>query len=250
MTKFNLLKKSAFLGTAFALSTTALLQKPSSYAAPSPITVAVIKVKDNSNAPWFKPSYEDKLRTILSTELASAGHFTVLERDASTLKELKQEVKNFGLWKDEDQKALTKAKYYISAALSDFAEVSDESSGGGFGFRGFKMGQKKSKREYYVSFDLKVINVKTGTIAYSRSIEGSAKEESKSSALSGNIKGISLGQEEAKTTKLPVTRAVRAAMVETAEYLDCVLYVKDECIAEYEAKDEKRKQSNDSLDLF
>ena len=112
------------------------------------------------------------------------------------------------------------------------------------------MGQKKSKREYYVSFDLKVINVKTGTIAYSRSIEGSAKEESKSSALSGNIKGISLGQEEAKTTKLPVTRAVRAAMVETAEYLDCVLYVKDECIAEYEAKDEKRKQSNDSLDLF
>ena len=39
-------------------------------------------------------------------------------------------------------------------------------------------------------------------------------------------------------------------MVETAEYLDCVLYIKDECIAEYEAKDEKRKQSNDSLDMF
>ena len=97
MTKFNLLKKSAFLGTAFALSTTAFLQNPSTYAAPSPITVAVIKVKDNSNAPWFKPSYEDKLRTILSTELASAGHFTVLERDASTLKELKEEVKKFSV---------------------------------------------------------------------------------------------------------------------------------------------------------
>ena len=68
--------------------------------------------------------------------------------------------------------------------------------------------------------------------------------------MSGNVKGISLGQSESKTTKLPVTRAVRAAMVETAEYLDCVLYIKDECIAEYEAKDEKRKQSNDSLDLF
>ena len=99
MTKFNFLKKSAYLGTAFALSTTALLQNPTTYAAPSPITVAVIKVKDNSNAPWFKPSYEDKLRTILSTELASAGHFTVLERDASTLKELKQEVKDL-IWKE------------------------------------------------------------------------------------------------------------------------------------------------------
>ena len=111
-------------------------------------------------------------------------------------------------------------------------------------------GKKKSKKEYYVSFDLKVINVKTGAIAYSRSIEGSAKEESESSAMSGNVKGISMGQSETKTTKLPVTRAVRAAMVETAEYLDCVLYIKDECIAEYEAKDEKRKQSNDSLDMF
>ena len=250
LTKLNFLKKSTFLGTAFALSTTAILQNHPLYAAPTPITVAVIKVKDNSNAPWFKPSYEDKLRTILSTELASAGHFTVLERDASTLKELKQEVKKFGLWKDEDQKALTRAKYYISAALSDFAEVSDEGSGGGIGFKGFAIGKKKSKKEYYVSFDLKVINVKTGAIAYSRSIEGSAKEESESSSMSGNVGGVSLGQSQQKTTKLPVTRAVRAAMVETAEYLDCVLYIKDECIAEYEAKDEKRKQSNDSLDMF
>ena len=107
------------MGTALALSTSSLLQNPSAYAAPSPITVAVIKVKDNSNAPWFKPSYEDKLRTILSTELASAGHFTVLERDASTLKELKQEVKNFGIWKDEDQKALTRAKYSCFPSLDN-----------------------------------------------------------------------------------------------------------------------------------
>ena len=44
MKNLNLLKKSAFLGTALALSTSSLLQNPSAYAAPSPITVAVIKV--------------------------------------------------------------------------------------------------------------------------------------------------------------------------------------------------------------
>ncbi len=250
MKTFNSLKGFSLAGAAIALTSSSILNHSPLYAVPEPITVAVIKVRDMSNAPWFKPSYEEKLRTILSTELASAGHFTVLERDASTLKELKDEVKNFGWFKDEDQKALTRAKYYISAALSDFTQVSDEGSSGGIGFKGFKVGSSKSKKEFYVSFDLKVINVKTGAIAYSRSIEGSASEESKGSAVSGTVSGVSLGQSKQKTTKLPVTRAVRAAMVETAEYLDCVLYLKDECIAEYEAKDEKRKQSNDSLDMF
>ena len=46
------------------------------------------------------------------------------------------------------------------------------------------------------------------------------------------------------------TRVIRKAIQEISSYLDCVLYLKDECISEYEAKDEKRKQSNDSLDLF
>ena len=106
------------------------------------------------------------------------------------------------------------------------------------------------KKEYYVSFDLKVVNVKTSAIAYSRSIEGSAKAESKGSSFSGTIRGVSLGESKSKTTNVPVTRAVRAAMVESAEYLNCVLYLKDECVQEYEAKDEKRKRSNDSLDMF
>ena len=64
------------------------------------------------------------------------------------------------------------------------------------------------------------------------------------------ISGVSLGESKTKTTQLPVNRAVRAAMVESAEYLNCVLYLKDECVQEYEAKDEKRKRSNDTLDMF
>ena len=52
-------------------------------------------------------------------------------------------------------------------------------------------------------------------------------------------------------TKLPVGRAVRAAMIEVSQYLDCVLYLKDECVAEYKAKDEKRKESTKgTLDMF
>ena len=40
-------------------------------------------------------------------------------------------------------------------------------------------------------------------------------------------------------------------MVEVAQYLDCVLYLKDECVDEYAAKDEARKEATkDSLDMF
>ena len=39
-------------------------------------------------------------------------------------------------------------------------------------------------------------------------------------------------------------------MVEVAQYLDCVLYAKDECVDEYEAKDEARKESTkDALEM-
>ena len=62
---------------------------------------------------------------------------------------------------------------------------------------------------------------------------------------------VNVLQAEEKETKAPVGRAVRAAMVEVSEYLDCVLYLKDECVDEYAAKDASRKESTKgTLDLF
>ena len=58
-------------------------------------------------------------------------------------------------------------------------------------------------------------------------------------------------KEEVEIVKKTVpSRAIRAAINEIAGYLDCVLYLKDECIAEYEAKEERRKRSTDALDFF
>lgn len=58
----------------------------------SQITVAVRKVKDQANASWWKPSFEEKLADMLSTELTNSGHFTVLERDNAAMSELKKEL--------------------------------------------------------------------------------------------------------------------------------------------------------------
>jgi len=236
----------------FSLNTSAEAQSTSILSG-RPITVAVRKVKDQANASWWKPSFEEKLADMLSTELTNSGHFTVLERDSAAMDELKKELNMQGVNKKTAAKKnnLTGAKYIIVASLTDFTESGSKGGGNDIGFGGFGFGKKKETKEFYVSFDLKVINTSTGAIAYSRTIEGSAKEEKSSSAFSGSYGGASMGQSEESETKLPVGRAIRAAMVESSQYLDCVLYKKDECISEYKAKDEKRKESTKgTLDMF
>jgi curli biogenesis system outer membrane secretion channel CsgG len=218
-----------------------------------PITVAVKKVKDNAGASWFRKSYEDKLATILSTELTNSGNFTVLAREDDALKAIQEELNMAGINKNTAVKKnnKTQARYIIVASLSDFNEQASESGGGGISIMGFGGGKSKKTIEYYVSFDLKVIDTSTTSVAYSRTIEGVAKAETTSSNAQASYMGVSVNQNKAKETKAPVSRAVRAAMVEISQYLDCVLYQKDECVDEYIAKDEARKESTkDSLDMF
>lgn len=218
-----------------------------------PITVAVRKVKDQANVGWWKPSYEEKLADMLSTELTNSGHFTVLERDNVALAEIQKELNMEGVNQQTAAKKnnLTGARYIVVASLTDFQEAGRKGGSNNVGFGGFGAGKNKEVKEFYVSFDLKVINTSTGTIAYSRTIEGTAKEEKSGSEFNGSAGGGSTGSSEGSQTNLLVGRAVRAAMVESAQYLNCVLYLKNECVSEYKAKDEKRKESTKgTLDLF
>ena len=120
---------------------------------------------------------------------------------------------------------LVKPKYIIRAVLSDY-------------------------KDNYVSFDLKVINIKTAAIAHSRSIEGMVSNKSQKQSIKINKNNFSFEEEVETFQKTVPSRAIRSAINEIAGYLDCVLYLKDECLAEYEAKEERRKRSNDSLDFF
>ena len=90
MKKLSILKNLFIIFATSGLTTFDFINRPL-LAIPEPITVAVTKVLDRSNAPWFRKSFEDKFKTILSTELASAGHFIVIERDPEALKELRAE---------------------------------------------------------------------------------------------------------------------------------------------------------------
>jgi curli biogenesis system outer membrane secretion channel CsgG len=218
-----------------------------------PITVAVRLVKNQAGVEWWKPNYGEKMADMLSTELANSGHFTILERDDSATAEVMKELNLKGANKKTVAKKnnATGAKYVIIASLTDFQEAGSKGGGQNVGFGGFGFGGKKQTKEVYLSFDLKVINTSTRAIAYSKTIEGSAKEESKSSGFSGGYGGVSMGSSSEEETKLPIGRAIRAAMVESSQYLNCVLYQKDSCIDEYKAKEEKRKESTKgSINMF
>ena len=224
MKKFSSLKNLFIIFATSGLTIFGTSNSPL-YSIPEPITVAVTKVLDRSNAPWFKKSFEDNFKTILSTELAIAGHFIVVERDQEALKELRAESSLFEGEENFKEMELLKPKYIIRAALSDY-------------------------EDNYVSFDLKVINVKTAAIAYSRSIEGNVSNVSQKQSIKINKNDFSFKEEVEIVKKTVPSRAIRSAINEIAGYLDCVLYLKDECIAEYEAKEERRKRSNDALDFF
>lgn len=217
-----------------------------------PVTVAVRKVEDQAGASWWRPSFEKTLQKMLSTELKNSGNFTVIGRDSAALAEIQAELNMSGVNQKNKLKAnKTQARYIVIAALTDFSEASSESGGGGISIMGFGGGKKSKTVSFNVAFDLEVYDTVTSAIAYSRTIQGTAKAETKSSSMKGSYGGISAGNNKEVETKLPIKPAIRTAMVESSEYLNCVLYLKDECIDEYDAKDAARKEANsDSLDMW
>ena len=194
---------------------------------------------------FWKPSFEIKLAEVLTNELANTGHFTVLERN--NLYEVFQEQAISGI-----EKNLTKAKYIIIASLSDYipntAGSRSNSDGRILIFRG---GNDRTKVDTYVAVDVRVINTATGSIAFSRTIEGTTSSVSKADRSGLALGFIDTTSEKRSYETTSATRALRAALIKVVEYLDCHLYLKDECIAEFEAEDERRKNSTQgTLNLF
>ena len=240
-----------------------------------PVTVAVRRVKnmagsfaengilDGRMVGFWRPSFETRLAEILSTELSNTGNFTVLERQ--NLYEIMEE-QNMGNVNPSTavkKNNINQARYIIIASLSDYVPNTSGTRTNTDG-KLLVFGGRTDRTEVntYVAFDLRVIDTSTGTIAYSRTIEGETKALSKTStsrfdpgALLGMAVpgGVALSIENAETTfdTTTATRALRAAMIGTVQYLDCVLYQKNECIDEYRAMDERRKADTlDSLNLF
>ena len=136
---------------------------------------------------------------------------------------------------------MTGAKYYVLGAVSDYQQGTEtKSGGGGFSIMGFGQRKSSSESKAYVALDVRVVDTTTGEITYSRTIEGKTTSKSESKSTSGGMYGLSFNDSQSSSSKVPASKAVRAAMIEVTEYHNCVLYLRNSCIAEYVRKEQKR----------
>ena len=202
--------------------------------------VGVAEFRNESGAAWWRGGVGWELSGVLSNELSSSGDFKVVERQKLENVLEEQNLAASGrVAKGSGPKIgkLTGAQYLVTGTVTAYEE-NTSSTGGGLSFKGIGFGGKQS--EAYIAVDVRVINTETGDIDYSRTIEGRSKSSGVAVGLSRGGFGGSLAHEE----NTPAGKAIRAALVEITEYLDCVMVKRDGCKGEYDAKEQKRRQGD------
>jgi len=140
---------------------------------------------------------------------------------------------------------ITGAKYLVAGTVSAF-EHNTSGEGGGLRVHGISIGGKRDRA--YMAVDLKVIEVETGEIYDVRTVEATSKSGGLRLGISRGSWGGNLG----KYKKTPVGKAIRACIMEIAEYLECSLVKgKDSgCMGEYAAKESaRREKTKGAIDL-
>lgn len=202
--------------------------------------VGVAEFKNETAAAWWRGGVGWELSSMLSNELASSGDFKVVERQKLENVLEEQNLAASGrVAKGTGAKIgkLTGAQYLVTGTVSAYEE-NTSSTGGGLSFKGIGFGGKKS--EAYLAVDLRVINTETGDIDFARTVEGRSQSSGVAVGISRGGFGGNLAHEE----NTPAGKAIRAALVEITEYLDCVMVKRDGCKAEYDAKEQKRRQGD------
>jgi curli biogenesis system outer membrane secretion channel CsgG len=202
--------------------------------------IGVAEFRNESGAGWWRGGVGWELSGMLSNELSSTGDFRVVERQKLQNVLEEQNLAASGRVAPHSGPKigkLTGAQYLITGTVTSYEE-NTASTGGGISFRGISLGGKKT--EAYLAVDLRVINTETGDIDFSRTVEGRTSGGGVSVGLYRGGFGGNLAHEE----NTPAGKAIRAALVEATDYLDCVMVKRDSCIADFNAKEQKRRESD------
>src|SRR5450432_2235488 len=202
--------------------------------------VGVAEFTNQSGAAWWRGGVGWELSGMLSNEMSSSGDFKIVERQKLQNVLEEQNLAASGrVASGTGAKIgkLTGAQYLITGTVTAYQE-NTSSTGGGLSFKGIGLGGKSS--EAYLAVDLRVINTTTGDVDFSRTVEGRSKSSGVSVGVSRGGFGGSLAHEE----NTPTGKAIRASLVEITDYLDCVMVKRDACVADYQAKEQKRRQGD------
>src|SRR5436190_1257619 len=201
-------------------------------------SIGVAEFKNDTAAAWWYGGAGNDLSGMLTNELAGTEKFRVVERSKLEHVLSEQDLGASGrVSKSSAAKIgkLTGAQYLVMGTVSAFTENAS-GGGGGIGFRGIHVGG--SKKDAYMAIDLRVVDTETGEVAFTRTVE--ARASSYGISGSGYTHGLSGGLGKYENT--PTGKAIRACLMEISDYLGCVMVDKDQCVADYKAKESKRRE--------
>ncbi len=209
-------------------------------------SIGVAEFHNKVNAGWWNSRIGWDLADTVTNELASLGSFTVVERANLEPVLREQDLADYGrVSKGTGAKIgkLTGAKYLVLGSLSAYEE-NVKGGRGGIGYKGIRLGGKKN--EVYMAVDLRVVDTTSGEVAFTRTVE--ARTGGKGFRV-GVFRGGFAG-DLAQEKQTPRGKALRAVIAEITDYLDCAMVRQDSCMAEFDAKERKRKDSlKDSIKL-
>ena len=195
---------------------------------------------------WSSPAVGWELSGMLSNELASIRAFSVVERNQLDAVLYEQDLGASGRMAEDTAAPIGElqgADYIVMGTVTSYEENTAD-TGGGIGYKGFRIGGNKS--EAYIAVDVRVINSRTGALDYVRTIEGTSKA---SGIRLGAYKG-GFGGDLASQKKTPAGKAIRAALVHIADYLECSMVEQDSCLDDFDAaEDRRREKTKSAIDL-
>lgn len=201
-------------------------------ASAAPPVLGVIKFQDETGGMFLSGGVGRTLTTMLTSELAARGSFNVVERQKLRRVMEEQELSASGRIAPETSIAigrLTGAQYLVTGTITAYEEdVTERRKSGFFGVGG---GIEEVSKGGYLAVDLRVIDTTTGEIRYARTVEGRTE---------GSVKNFRDGEREGGLDQGPDAKAVRGAVIEIIDYLECEMVVRDACVAEYAAKEKQR----------
>jgi curli biogenesis system outer membrane secretion channel CsgG len=205
-------------------------------AAPSPALahpiLGVLKFQDETGAMFMQGGVGRAMTTMLTNELSARPVFDVVERQKLKAVLEEQNLSASGRVSPETSIAigkLTGAQYLVTGTVTAFEEKVDTKYKRGF--MGLGAGVESRSQGGYLAVDLRVIDTTTGEIGYARTVEGHTPG------------GTTASVPASPMTSGPDQRAVRAAVVEIVDYLECAMVRRDACLAAFDAKESKRVET-------
>jgi len=207
------------------------------HAEPMKPALAVLKFQDETGAMPFQGGIGRVVTNMLASELAARDVFTVVERRKLHAVLEEQDLSDSGVLKPGDGAKigqLTGAKYLVMGTITAF-EPDTETKVSGCMFRRARVEQ--TNHGSYLALDLRVVDTTTGEVSYARTIEGHTTGRETKIDLAQPNAGMQMIENEADA------QAVRGAVLEIIDYLECVMVRRDACVAAFENKETQRRDT-------